>query len=121
MEMYCLNVVHILRGAVTGVSHVTDHIPGSHHAALLKPLRIRIVLAQMRIVIVPLPVKAADADTPAPVLIPAQSLHITGLHRNDRCADLPHHVVAQMRPRIAIAAGSPKIIVMAVVKPFRDR
>lgn len=85
--MHGLDIVHILRGAVAGMSHVADHIPRRHHSPFRKPLRIRVVLPQMCIVIVAFFVKTADADTPAAVLVPSQRLHVAGFHGDDRRAD----------------------------------
>ena len=87
VQMYGFDIVYILRRAVAGMPHVADHIPRRHHRSFRKPLRRRIVLPQMGIVIVAFFVKAADADTPAAVLVPAEGFHIAGFHGDDRRTD----------------------------------
>lgn len=86
--MHGLDVVHILLRAVARMPHIADHIPGGHHAALLKSLRVRIILAKMGIVVIPFAVKTADPDTPSPVLVPTEGFHIAGLHSDHGRADL---------------------------------
>ncbi len=85
MEMDGLNVVDVFLFAVSGVPHVADHIPGSDHAPLFQVKGIGEVLAQVGVIIVPFAVKAADADAPAAVLVPAQGFHIAGLDGDDGC------------------------------------
>ena len=41
----------------------------------------------MRIVVITHSVKAADADTPAAILVPAEGLDIAGFHCDDRGTD----------------------------------
>ena len=65
MQMNRVYVVDIFLRAVPGMPHIADHIPCRHDIALLQLFPVRIVLAQMRIIIVALPVKAADADAPS--------------------------------------------------------
>lgn len=82
-----LNVIHIFLGAVARMPHIANHISGRDDAAFLQILRIRIILPQMCVVIVALPVKAADADTPSAVLVPAQRFNLAGFYGNDRGTD----------------------------------
>ena len=121
MKMYHFNIVDILLGAVTGMSHVTDHIPCGDYTTLLKSFRIRIILTKMRIVIIPLTVKTADADTPAAILVPTEGLHNAGFDTDDRRTDLSHHVMSQMRSGISVTSGGSEIIIMAVIKSFCNR
>lgn len=76
VEVNGFNVVHIFCFAVPGMPHVADYITGGHQTAFFKLQGVREILTQVGIVIVALAVKAADADTPASVLVPAQGLHI---------------------------------------------
>ena len=101
--------------------HIAYHIPCCHHAALLQPLRIGVVLPQVSIIIVPLPVEATDADTPAAVLVPPQSSHHTGLHRHNRRTHQPHHVMSQMLPLVTIAPSYSKVIIMCIIKATGQR
>ncbi|GFI64934.1 hypothetical protein IMSAG185_00527 [Lachnospiraceae bacterium] len=119
--MYNLNIIHILRGAVPCVPHVPDHIPRRDNTSLRQPLRIRIVLAQMGVIIIPLAVKTADADTPASILIPAQRFHNTGFHSHNRCAHQSHHVMPKVLPLISITAAHAEIIIMRIIKALCQR
>ena len=85
--MDCLNIIGILLGAVAGVAHITDHVPGSDHAAFLQIQCIGKVLTQVGVIVVAFTVKASDADPPAAVLVPAEGFHIAGFHGDDRRAD----------------------------------
>ncbi len=76
MEVDGIDVIRVFFGAVAGVSHVADDVSGSDHASFFKIKGIREVLAQVGIVIVALAVKAADADAPSAILIPAKGFHI---------------------------------------------
>ena len=115
-----LDVVHIFLGGIARMSHVPDHIPGGHHAALLKPLSVGIVLAQVGVIIISLLVKASDPDTPAAVLIPAKGLHIAGLHGNHRGSHLSHHVMSQMGPGVAVASRRAEVIGIRIGKGGRN-
>ena len=88
VKMDGLDVVGILFGAVAGVAHVADYIPGGDHAALLQLQSVGKVLPQMGVIVVTLSVKAADSDAPAAVLVPAQGLHVAGLNTYDGSANL---------------------------------
>ena len=105
VEMYCLNIVDVLLRAVSGMSHVADHIPRRHDTALFQSFRVGIILPQMCVVVIPLMVKAADADAPAAVLIPAERLHIAGLDRNDRCtyANIKLSIICQQSTAVCLA------------------
>ena len=83
-----VDIVGVLLGAVAGVAHIADHIPGSYHAALLQIKGIGKILPQMGVIIIALLIKAADADPPASVPVPAKSLHIAGFNADDRCANM---------------------------------
>lgn len=48
----------------------------------------------MGVIIVPLFIKASDAKPPAAILIPADCLHITGFHRNDRASNIGNKLYA---------------------------
>ena len=114
--MDSFDVVHIFLLRVARVTHVSNHVPGSHHTALLQPFRIGIILAQMGVIIISLMVKAADSDPPPAVFVPAQSLHISGLHGNNRRSHLPHHIMSQMGPGIAVASRRAEIIGIRIGK-----
>ena len=116
VKMRYFYIIDIFFGAVARMSHIADDVSGSDHASHLKTFRVRIVLPQMRIVIISSAIETADADAPAPVLVPAQSLHHAGLHTDDGRADPPHHVMSQMPPFISIASSRAEIVVMAVLK-----
>jgi hypothetical protein len=121
VQVWSRDIVGIFGGAVTGSAEIADDITGLNDAADLQSFIIREILAKMSIIIIPLPIKAADTDPPAAVLVPAESLHITGLHGNDRGADLAHHIMSEMLPLEAIASGYPKIIEVAVGIILGDR
>ena len=116
-----LDIVYILLRAVAGVSHVPYDISRRDSASLRKPLRIRIVLPEMRIVIIPSAVEAADADAPAAVLVPAQRLDSAGLDSRDRCSHESHHVVAEVLSLVAVATADTEVIVMTVIKAACQR
>ncbi len=121
MEMDSLDIIGILLGAVAGMAHVSDHIPGSDHAAFLQIQRIGEILTQVGVIVVAFTVKASDADPPAAVLVPAESLHVAGFHTYDGCADLPHHVMPKVGTLIAIASGGAKVVIVAVFKTLGNR
>ena len=79
---------------------------------------VRVVFPQMRIVIIAFFVKTADAEPPAAVLVPADGFHLTGFYGNDWGTHLSHHIMSQMLPFIAVAAGNSEIIVILVGKVF---
>ena len=83
MQVGHVNVVYIFLFAVTRMPHIANHLPRRHHASFLQILTVREILPQMRIVIITLPVKTADSKPPAAILVPADSLHITGFYGND--------------------------------------
>ena len=87
VQMYRLDIIDIFFRAVTGVSHIADHVPRRDHAAFLKSFRIRVILAQVGIIIVSAAVEAADADAPAAVLVPAERLHDAGFDGDNRRAN----------------------------------
>ena len=113
-----VDIVSVLLGAVAGVAHIADHIPGSYHAALLQIKGIGKILPQMGVIIIALLIKAADADPPASVPVPAKSLHIAGFNGGYGGSDLPHHIMAKVGSFVAIASGGTKIVIIAVVKSF---
>lgn len=88
VEMYRLDIIDIFFRAVTGVSHIADHVPRRHHAAFFQVFRIRVILPQMGIIIVSAAIEAADTDPPAAVLIPSQRFHDAGFDTYDRRTDL---------------------------------
>ena len=85
--MDSLDIIGILLGAVAGMAHVSDHIPGSDHAAFLQIQRIGEILTQVSVIVVAFAVKASDTDPPAAVLVPAEGLHVAGFHGDDGRAD----------------------------------
>lgn len=87
MQMNRIYVVDIFLRAVPGMPHIADHIPCRHDIALLQLFPVRIVLAQVRIIIVALPVKAADADAPSAVLVPTDRLYVAGFYGDDWGSD----------------------------------
>ncbi len=121
MQMADPDVVHIFLRAVARAPHVADHVARLHGFAQAQPGRIRPVLAQMGIVVIPLGVEAPDADAPSAVLVPAEGLHNAGLHRNHRRSGGRHHVVPQVGPREAVGPGRAEIVVLLVGKPLRNR
>lgn len=88
VQMRHFNIIHILLRAVAGVPHVADDVSRRDGAALRKSFRVRVILPEMRIVIIPSSVKAADADAPAAVLVPAQCLDSAGLDSYNRHSHL---------------------------------
>lgn len=94
MEMDGFNVIHIFFGAIARVPHVADHIAGSYNAAFFESKGVWEILAQMGIVIIAFAIEAADANTPAPILVPAKGFHIAGLYCDDGRTNLAHHVMA---------------------------
>ena len=66
----------------------------------------------MGIVIIALPVVGANADAPAAVAVPAERLDRAALHGADGRAERAKDVVAEVRPRIAIAALRSEVRVM---------
>lgn len=70
-----LDIVDVFLRAVPGMPHVTDHIARRYHAAFLEVFCVWIVLAQMRVIIIPPAIEASDTNAPAAVLIPAKRLH----------------------------------------------
>ena len=89
MQMCLVNVVDIFFGAVTGMSHVTDHIPCQHYRPFLQFRLIGKSLPQMGIVIIPFLIKTADSNAPASILIPTKRLHISRFHTDHWCSHLP--------------------------------
>ena len=85
MQMGLINIVHVFRSAVAGMPHITDHIPCQHYRPFFQFRLIGKALAQMSIIVIPLLIKASDADPPAAVLVPAQRFHIAGFDGDDRC------------------------------------
>ena len=116
-----LNVVHIFRGTVARMAHVADDITGCHQISFLQPFRIRVILAKVCIIIVALSIQAADADSPAAVLIPAKGFHITGLDTDYRGPGLTHHVMSQMSALISVTPAHPEIIVMGIFESLCQR
>ena len=100
------------------MAHITDHVTGGDHTSFFQVKGVGKVLTQVGIVIVPFAVKAADADAPASVPVPADCLHIAGLHGDNRCTHLSYHVVPQMLSFIAVASSRSEIVIMAVFKAF---
>ena len=99
-----VDIVGVFLGAVAGMPHVPDHISGGDYAPFFQVKGVGKVLTQVGVVIISLAVKAADADAPAAVLIPAQGFHITGLNCHNGCTDLSHHVVPQVLSFVTIAS-----------------
>ena len=99
-------------------SHIPDHVSGGHNASLAQCALVGVILAQMGVIVGPFLVEAADADSPASVLVPAQGFHIAGFHRNNGSSRLPQHIVAQMLPAVAVGAGNAKVIVVGVGEIF---
>lgn len=87
VQMGLPDIIHIFLLAVAGVSHIADDLPGSDHTAFLQVFTVGEILPQMGVIIIALPVKAADAQPPATVLIPADGLHIAGFNADDRCTN----------------------------------
>lgn len=87
MQMNRVYVVDIFLRAVPGMPHIANHIPRCHDIPLFQLFPVWIVLAQVRIIIVTLPVKAADADTPPAVLVPADRFHVAGFYGDDWGSD----------------------------------
>ena len=94
MQVGFVDVIRVFRGAVAGAPEIADDIPGGDDAAFLQLALIGVILAQMGIIVVPFFVKAADAEPPSAVLIPADGFHIAGFDGDDGRARLPHHVMA---------------------------
>lgn len=86
--MNSVDVIGVFLGAVSGMTHVADYVACGDDAAFLKVKGVGKVLAQMGIVIVALAVEAADADTPAAILVPAKGFHVAGFDCDDGRTDL---------------------------------
>ena len=121
MQMCLINVIHILCSAVACMPHITDDIPRKNDRTFFQLRLVGKSLPQMRIIIVSLFVKAADTDPPAPVLVPAQRLDISGFHTDYGRPDLPKHVMPQMVSFISVTSGHPKIIIIRVRESFGNR
>ena len=102
--MHCIDIIRIFHFAVTGVSHIADHIPGSDNTPLFQFQSVREILAKVCVIIVTFAVKAPDADAPPAILVPAKGFHIAGFYRNNRCANLSHHIMPKMRSFVSITA-----------------
>ena len=118
--MGVVDVVGVLRAAVTGAPQIAYDIPGLHHAAHLQAGLVGVILAQMGVIVVAFVVKAAYSQPPSAILVPAQGFHIAGFHGNHRSPHLAHHVVAQVLTLEAIAAGHAEVVKIAVGKSFGD-
>lgn len=88
MQMHLVNIIDIFRSTVSGMPHIADHIARRNQTSLCKSFRIGIILAQVGVVVIPLLVKAADAQPPAPVLVPANCFYVSGFDGNDWSADV---------------------------------
>ncbi len=88
VKVHHFDVIDIFRIAVARMPHITDHIPGRHHTAFLQSLIVRKILAQMGIIVIPFPVKAADADPPSAIPVPSQRFYIAGFDGYDRRTDM---------------------------------
>ena len=71
MQVVNFNVIGVFLIGIPRPSHESDDISGIYRLPLCQIFRKWVILLQMGIVIVPLSVMAADAHTPATVLIPA--------------------------------------------------
>ena len=115
------HAVVILLGRIARGAEIPDHLPRFDLGAELDARLIRVALAQMRIIIGAFPIKAADAQPPAAILIPAVGLYDPTLHSDNRRADRAEQVIAEMPPAVAVGAGIAEIVIMAVAKALRDR
>jgi hypothetical protein len=67
--------------------HIANYISCRYHTAFFQLFIIREVLTQVGIVIIPLPVKAADTDSPAAIPVPSQRFYVAGFDCDNRRAD----------------------------------
>ena len=75
VQMRLGHAVVILLGRIARGAEIPDHLPRFDLGAELDARLIRVALAQMRIIIGAFPIKAADAQPPAAILIPAVGLY----------------------------------------------
>ena len=75
----------------------------------------------MGVIVITFFVKAANADTPAPVLVPADGFYIAGFYGGNRCADLSHHIVSKVRAVVAVGSGNTEIVVICIRESLCNR
>src|SRR5690606_3849215 len=75
----------------------------------------------MGVVVITLAVAAAYPYPPSAVLVPAERFHRPAFHRDNRGAHRAHHVVAEVPALEAVRPAGPEIVVVVVVKTFRNR
>ena len=120
MQVRRIDIVSVFAGAVAGHAEVSDDLARGHDLSFVHVV-VGMILAQVCIVIVPLAVEAADPDAPAAVLVPADRLDIAGFYSDDRRSDGAHHIMSEMMPAIAVAAGGTEIVEVAVIVAAGDR
>ena len=121
MEVDHFDIVYIFRITVTGMPHIANYISCRYHTAFFQLFIIREVLTQVGIVIIPLPVKAADTDSPAAIPVPSQRFYVARFYSNDRRTNLSHHIVAKVLPAVTKRAGRAKIVIICIWKSFCNR
>lgn len=114
MKVGLVDVVGVFGAAVSGAAQVADDVAGLDDTAFLEGLVVGVILSQVGVVVIALAVKAADAQPPAAVLVPADGFHVAGLHGDDGGSHLAHHVVAQVLAFEAVASGDAEIVKVAV-------
>ena len=121
MQMRNVHSVNILLGGIPRHSHVAYYLPRFDERALLNILVIRVVLAQVRVVIRALFIERAYTQPPAAVLVPADALNLSALNRNNRCSDIAEQVVSEVASAVAIGARGAEVVIMAVGKALGNR
>lgn len=112
MEMYCLDIIHILLVAVTGMPHIANHVSRRDIISLLESFRVGPVLPKMRIIIIALLIKAADTNPPPAIAVPAERLHITRLDCDDRCTKV------RIKPYIGFWLNYYQYIIFRIIFPI---
>ena len=83
VQMGDIDIAGVFRCAAAGMSHIADDVSGSYGTAFGQSERVRVILTQMGVVIIPFMVKAADSDPPAAVLVPAKRFYGSGFYGRD--------------------------------------
>ena len=120
MEVDDFNVVGVFPVGISGAPHETDQVTGIDCVSHCQTGSKGCVLLQVGIVIVPPPVKGANAYPPAAVAVPPHGFHDTALHRGDGRSESTHQVIAQVLPAEAEGAAHTKVVAVAVAVSCRN-
>ena len=114
MQMRNVHSVNILLGGIPRHTHVAYYLSRLNERTLLNILVIRVILAQVRVVIRALFIERAYTQTPAAVLVPADALNLSALNRNKRCSDIAEQIVSEVASAVAVGARGAEVVIMAV-------